>query len=80
MVEIVNPVLDDIDWIACGSGGFLVSVLDYVRKKSMRTASSAEFSGTKDARGPETLDEIRNYMSDRLFGIDFDPYLDGPPR
>ena len=78
MVEMMDPqpgqrVLDP----ACGSGGFLVMVLDRVR----RTLAKQLFP---DAKGiwleekfnhPDVNEAVRQYAHDCLFGIDFDPDL-----
>lgn len=78
MVEILNPsendrVLDP----ACGSGGFLVMVLDHVRKKIAKELFP-------DLDGPlllekfnslEVNDRVREYAEKSIFGFDFDPDL-----
>lgn len=79
MVEIMNPsrecrVLDP----ACGSGGFLVMVLDHVRRQiahnmfSDKTEAEIEFLANTD----EQINRIvREYAENMLFGFDFDPDL-----
>lgn len=65
MVEILNPgERDTIYDPACGSGGFLIAVLRYVRNKIL---SSSRTPAAK-AR------ELRN-VSERLFGTDIAPRL-----
>ena len=78
MVEMLNPtesqrVLDP----ACGSGGFLVMVLDHVRKQIAQKLYP-------DSDGPlladkyntlEVNDRVRQYAENCLFGFDFDPDL-----
>lgn len=78
MVEMLNPnenqrVLDP----ACGSGGFLVMVLDHVRKQIAQKMYP-------DLEGPllfetynsiEVNERVRQYAENCLFGFDFDPDL-----
>ncbi|SDD85774.1 type I restriction enzyme M protein [Dyadobacter soli] len=78
MVEMMNPsendrVLDP----ACGSGGFLVMVLDHVRKQI-----AAELYPYLD--GPllaekfnsrEVNERVKDYAERNIFGFDFDPDL-----
>lgn len=78
MVEMLDPdedtrVLDP----ACGSGGFLVMVLDYVRKKIAKNMHS-ELSGILlEAKYSsfEVNDQVKQYAERMLFGFDFDPDL-----
>lgn len=78
MVEMLDPdedtrVLDP----ACGSGGFLVMVLDHVRRKIAKKMYpslddlhlEAKFN-TKDVN-----DAVREYAERMVFGFDFDPDL-----
>lgn len=78
MVEMLNPdehtrVLDP----ACGSGGFLVMVLDHVRKK----IASEMFSDLDDVRitekynSYEVNERVKKYAENSIFGFDFDPDL-----
>jgi type I restriction enzyme M protein len=78
MVEMLDPsendrVLDP----ACGSGGFLVMVLDYVRKKIAKELYP-------DLEGPLLVDKynssdvnerVKQYAERSIFGFDFDPDL-----
>ncbi|MBC9795418.1 methylation-associated defense system DNA methyltransferase MAD2 [Sinomicrobium weinanense] len=78
MVEMLNPnenyrVLDP----ACGSGGFLVMVLDHVRKQIAQKLYP-------DLDGPllaekfnsfEVNERVRHYAERSIFGFDFDPDL-----
>lgn len=78
MVEMLNPhenhrVLDP----ACGSGGFLVMVLDHVRKQIAKELFP-------DLEGPllnekfssfEVNERVREYAENSIFGFDFDPDL-----
>lgn len=78
MVEMLDPienqrVLDP----ACGSGGFLVMVLDHVRKKITKEIFP-------NLEGPllwekynslEVNDRIKRYAESSIFGFDFDPDL-----
>jgi type I restriction enzyme M protein len=78
MVDMMDPepndrVLDP----ACGSGGFLVMVLDHVRKK-IAAELYPDLSGEwlKDTFNSVDVNErVRLYAGDKLFGIDFDPDL-----
>lgn len=78
MVEMLNPtenqrVLDP----ACGSGGFLVMVLDHVRKQIARELFP-------NLEGPlleekynsiEVNERVKKYAENSIFGFDFDPDL-----
>jgi len=78
MVEMLNPtekdrVLDP----ACGSGGFLVMVLDHVRKQIAKELYP-------DLEGPlladkhnslEVNERVRKYAEKCIYGFDFDPDL-----
>ncbi|OAV63972.1 putative type I restriction enzymeP M protein [Bacteroidales bacterium Barb6XT] len=75
MVEILDPdenmrVLDP----ACGSGGFLVMVLDHVRKKIAArenpTLKSLYLEETYNSR--EINDLVKDYAERMIFGFDFD--------
>ena len=78
MVEMLDPdqntrVLDP----ACGSGGFLVTVLDHVRHKITRNLYPELDDVRLAARvnTPEVDDLVRNYAEKMIFGFDFDPDL-----
>lgn len=78
MVEMLNPtakhrVLDP----ACGSGGFIVMVLDHVRKQIAQELYP-------DLDGPllmakynsfEVNERVKEYAENSIFGFDFDPDL-----
>lgn len=78
MVEMMNPtekqrVLDP----ACGSGGFIVMVLDHVRKQIAKEIYP-------DLEGPLLIDKfnslevnerVKEYAENNIFGFDFDPDL-----
>ena len=79
MVEMMDPgendyVLDP----ACGSGGFLVMVLDHVRKKIAKELYPSEKGilltdlANSDLK---VLDRAKRFAEDKLFGIDFDDDL-----
>lgn len=78
MVEIMNPtekdrVLDP----ACGSGGFLVMVLDHVRKqiaKKMFPKLDGPLLIDK-YNSLEVNERIKQYAENNIFGFDFDPDL-----
>ena len=78
MVEMLDPdqntrVLDP----ACGSGGFLVMVLDHVRKKMAKNMFSDLEGPLLEAKynSPEVDELVGEYASKMLFGFDFDPDL-----
>lgn len=78
MVEMLDPdqntrVLDP----ACGSGGFLVMVLDHVRHKIARNLYPELDEVRLNARlnSPEVDDLVREYAENMVFGFDFDPDL-----
>lgn len=78
MVEMLNPtvnsrVLDP----ACGSGGFIVMVLDHVRQqitKNMYPELSGALLEAK-ASSDAVNDKVRAYAENMIFGFDFDPDL-----
>lgn len=78
MVEMINPgendrVLDP----ACGSGGFLVMVLDHVRKQITKELFP-ELDGpllTEKYSSLEVNERVREYAETSIFGFDFDPDL-----
>ena len=76
MVEIMNPtrnsrVLDP----ACGSGGFLVMVLDHVRRQITESIYPDRTNAEREvlANEKEINDMVRRYAESMLFGFDFDP-------
>ena len=78
MVEMLDPdentrVLDP----ACGSGGFLVMVLDHVRHKIAKNLYPELDELHLEARlnTPEVNDLTREYAEKMIFGFDFDPDL-----
>lgn len=78
MVEMLNPnentrVLDP----ACGSGGFLVMVLDHVRKKiaAEMYPELDEVLITEKYNSYEVNERVRQYAENSIFGFDFDPDL-----
>ena len=78
MVEMLDPdentrVLDP----ACGSGGFIVMVLDHVRRKITQRLYP-DLSGIRlEAKynSPEVNDLVKEYAEKMIFGFDFDPDL-----
>ena len=78
MVEMLDPkehhrVLDP----ACGSGGFLVMVLDHVRQqmaKEMFPNLEGPFL-TEKYNSPEVNEKVRIYAERSIFGFDLDPDL-----
>lgn len=78
MVEMLDPsesdrVLDP----ACGSGGFLVMVLDHVRKK-ITEEMFPYLEGPLLAEKYNTYEvneRVREYAENNIFGFDFDPDL-----
>lgn len=78
MVEMLDPdqhtrVLDP----ACGSGGFLVMALDYVRRKITRSVypDVDDLHVEEKANTPEINELVREYAERYIFGFDFDPDL-----
>lgn len=78
MVEILNPTIDSrvLD-PACGSGGFLVMVLDHVRRQITKNMYP-ELDGVlleAKANSDTVNDRVREYAENMIFGFDFDPDL-----
>lgn len=78
MVQMMNPdencrVLDP----ACGSGGFLVMVLDYVRRKiaTEMYPELDEIHLQEKYNSPQVNARVKKYAENMLFGFDFDPDL-----
>lgn len=78
MVEMMDPdqntrVLDP----ACGSGGFLVMVLDHVRKKITKNLYPDLDEVRLEAKynSPEVNEAVREYAEKMISGFDFDPDL-----
>lgn len=78
MVEMLDPdentrVLDP----ACGSGGFLVMVLDHVRHKIVKRLYPNMDALHQEAmlNTPDVNEEVRKYAERMIFGFDFDPDL-----
>jgi len=78
MVEMLDPkenqrVLDP----ACGSGGFLVMVLDHVRKKiANRLFPNLESPFIEEKFNTSEVNHlVKEYAEQYLFGFDFDPDL-----
>lgn len=78
MVEMLDPdmncrVLDP----ACGSGGFLVMVLDHVRRKIAKNFYPELDEVRLEAKynSPEVNDAVKEYAENMIFGFDFDPDL-----
>ncbi|MFV0469232.1 MAG: methylation-associated defense system DNA methyltransferase MAD2 [Dysgonomonas sp.] len=78
MVQMLDPgvktrVLDP----ACGSGGFLVMVLDLVRHKIAAEMYPERQGLLLEAKynSPEVNDAVRKYAEENIFGLDFDPDL-----
>jgi type I restriction enzyme M protein len=79
MVEMMNPtestrVLDP----ACGSGGFLVMVLDHVRKQiaeKLYPEIKDEVLLSAKYNTYEVNERVREYAENSIFGFDFDPDL-----
>jgi type I restriction enzyme M protein len=78
MVEMLDPAEDQrvLD-PACGSGGFLVMVLDYVRKKIAKRLHP-DLDGPwlqEKMNSPKVNKLVKEYAEQYLFGFDFDPDL-----
>ncbi len=78
MVQMLDPGPNDrILDPACGSGGFLVSVLDHVRNKIARDLYPDEDELWLQQRlnTPEVVERVKEYAEKMIFGFDFDPDL-----
>lgn len=78
MVEMMNPTENDrvLD-PACGSGGFLVMVLDHVRKQ-IAAELYPELDGpllAEKFNSFEVNERVKEYAERSIFGFDFDPDL-----
>lgn len=78
MVEMLDPdknarVLDP----ACGSGGFLVMVLDHVRRKIVKELypDLDPLHQEEMLNAPDVDEQVREYAEKMIFGFDFDPDL-----
>jgi type I restriction enzyme M protein len=78
MVEMMDPnertrVLDP----ACGSGGFLVMVLDHVRRKIAKELypDADDVMLQIKCNSREVIERVRKYAASMLFGFDFDSDL-----
>lgn len=78
MVDIINPtensrVLDP----ACGSGGFLVMVLDKVRHQIAKEIYPELSGALLEAKANSDIvnERVRHYAENMIFGFDFDPDL-----
>ena len=78
MVQMLDPdedtrILDP----ACGSGGFLVTALDHVRKKIAKKMfpDLDELHLEEMYNSPEVDDRVRAFAENKIFGFDFDPDL-----
>lgn len=78
MVDMLDPSEDDIILDpACGSGGFLVAVLDHVRNKIAESLYPGE-RGTllRDRHNePDVIERSKQYAVEKIYGIDFDDDL-----
>lgn len=78
MVEMLNPTeTDRILDPCCGSGGFLVMVLDNVRKQ-IATDMFPDLDGpllAEKFNSFEVNEKIKTYAERSIFGFDFDPDL-----
>lgn len=78
MVEMMNPTENDrvLD-PACGSGGFLVMVLDHVRKQ-IASEMYPDLDGpllAEKFNSLEVNERVKEYAERCIFGFDFDPDL-----
>lgn len=68
VVEFLNPKeYEDLIDCACGSGGFLVSTMNYIREKIRRERP--------DLDGKDIAMAIKDYARPHIHGIDFNPDL-----
>ena len=78
MVQMLDPGPDDrILDPACGSGGFLVAVLDHVRYKIARELYPEldDLWLQQKMNTPEVVERVKVYAEKMIFGFDFDPDL-----
>jgi type I restriction enzyme M protein len=75
MVEMMNPSPEDLVLDpACGSGGFLVVVLNHVRRKLLeQDGADPELPVPSERKRLEP--KLREYARQKLWGIDVDPDL-----
>lgn len=78
MVEIINPTINSrvLD-PACGSGGFIVMVLDHVRKQITKNMFPELDGALLEAKAnSDTVNaKVKEYAENMIFGFDFDPDL-----
>lgn len=78
MVEILNPTIDSrvLD-PACGSGGFIVMVLDHVRRQITKNMYPELEGALLEAKANTDAvnNKVREYAENMIFGFDFDPDL-----
>lgn len=78
MVEMMDPSENDIVLDpACGSGGFLVAVLDHVRHKIAQELYPGETGILLKDRHNESdvVERAKKYAEEKIYGIDFDEDL-----
>ena len=78
MVEMLDPAENDrILDPCCGSGGFLVTALDHVRKKIAKELFSdlEEPLLIEKYNSYEVNERVKEYAENSIFGFDFDPDL-----
>ena len=72
VVRILDPKPDEIAAdIACGTGGFLVSILAHQLRRFREEYKRDLGDQTMDG----ILDRLQDYARNKLFGADFDPFL-----
>lgn len=59
---------------SCGTGGFLVEVLNYLNK-AFHEESHVKAGDENTEEFISIRDRLSNYAADKLFGADFDPFL-----
>lgn len=78
MVDILNPTINSrvLD-PACGSGGFLVMVLDHVRHQITESLYPELSGALLEAKVNSDIvnEKLRDYAENMIFGFDFDPDL-----
>lgn len=78
MVEIMNPTINSrvLD-PACGSGGFLVMVLDHVRRQIAKSIYPDASDAVLEVKSNSDIivEKVRKYAEKMIFGFDFDPDL-----
>ncbi len=75
MVDILDPQEDEIVLDpACGTGGFLVAILDHMLNQ-FRTEAGVDPATASTAEFLTVQERLRAFAENQLYGADFDPFL-----